>query len=367
MNADNHEAGFIKGLELSEIFYREAVKPILESRFPDLLYSAGRLGSGSDVLGFDTEQSMDHGWGPKLTLFLTESDHEALNEEIDQCLRQELPLEIRGFSTNLGLHEDGTDVMIPIEEGPVNHRVDITTADAFFKDYLGFNPVGELRPIDWLILPEQRLRSIASGRVFYDGLNELEAVLTKLEYYPNDVWLYLLANQWRRISQEEAFMGRCGQVGDELGSRLIAGRLILDLMKLCFLMERQYAPYIKWFGTAFSCLVCASKLTPIFAQTLDAQLWTERQKHLTSAYEIVAQMHNDLGITKPLNTKVSQFHGRPFLIIQANDFADAILASIDDDGVKALPKYLGGIDQFVDSTDVLAYPARYRLLTAIYE
>ncbi|MFW9800762.1 MAG: DUF4037 domain-containing protein, partial [Candidatus Thorarchaeota archaeon] len=262
MSTDDHETGFIKGLELSEIFYREAVKPILESRFPDLLYSAGRVGSGSDVLGFDTEQSMDHAWGPKLTLFLTESDHDVLKEEIDQYLRQELPLEIRGFPTNLGLNEDGTDVMVPIEKGPVNHRVDITTVDTFFKDYLGLNPVGKLRPVDWLILPEQRLRSIAGGRVFHDGLNELEAVLTKLEYYPNDVWLYLLANQWRRISQEEAFMGRCGQVGDELGSRLIAGRLILDLMKLCFLMERQFAPYVKWLGTAFSRLACASKLTP---------------------------------------------------------------------------------------------------------
>ncbi|MFW9799485.1 MAG: hypothetical protein ACFFD9_03565, partial [Candidatus Thorarchaeota archaeon] len=130
---------------------------------------------------------------------------------------------------------------------------------------------------------------------------------------------------------------------------------------------RQFAPYVKWLGTAFSRLACASKLTPMFAQVLDAQFWKERQKHLTSAYELVAQMHNDLGITNRLNTKVSQFHGRPFLIIQANDFANAILASIDDDGVKALPKYLGGIDQFVDSTDVLAYPACYRLLMAIYE
>ena len=61
---------FIKGLKLGEIFYEEAVKPILATHFPRLGYSAARLDAGSDVLGFDTPQSMDHDWGPKFTLFL---------------------------------------------------------------------------------------------------------------------------------------------------------------------------------------------------------------------------------------------------------------------------------------------------------
>lgn len=65
---------FIKGLELSERFYREAVAPILAQRFPKLRYSAALIGPGSDVLGFDTPQSMDHDWGPRLLLFLGEAD-----------------------------------------------------------------------------------------------------------------------------------------------------------------------------------------------------------------------------------------------------------------------------------------------------
>ncbi|MHA2378053.1 MAG: DUF4037 domain-containing protein [Candidatus Thorarchaeota archaeon] len=367
MNADSHPAGFIKGLDLSQIFYEEAVKPILESHFPNLVYSAGRLGNGSDVLGFDTAQSMDHDWGPKLTLFLTKADHSNLQDRIDQVLRNELPMDVRGFSTNLGLHDDGTDVMVATEKGPVNHRVTIVTVSGFFEDYLGVNPVDDLSPVDWLTLPEQRLRSIVSGRMFHDGLSVLEPIATRLQYYPEDVWLYLLANQWRRISQEEAFMGRCGQVGDELGSRLLAGRLVHDLMKLCFLMKKQYAPYIKWFGSAFSQLECAADLTPIFTRVLQAESWRERQKHLTSAYEYIARMHNALEITDPLNDRASQFHSRPFLIIQANEFADAILEQIDSDDVKSLPKYLGGVDQFIDSTDVLAYPNRYRKFTIMYQ
>ena len=45
---------FIKGLELSELFYEQAVKPILAKSFPDLTYSAALIGRGSEVLGFDT-------------------------------------------------------------------------------------------------------------------------------------------------------------------------------------------------------------------------------------------------------------------------------------------------------------------------
>jgi hypothetical protein len=199
--------------------------------------------------------------------------------------------------------------------------------------------------------------------VFHDGLGQLEPMRAKLRYYPDDVWMYLLAAQWRRIGQEEAFMGRCGQVGDDLGSRLIATRVVRDLMRLCFLMEREYAPFIKWFGTAFSQLGCASDLTPVLTSVLEARSWEERQVHLSAAYEFVAKMHNELCITEPLAETVSQFHRRPFLVIHADRFVDAIRASIRSDEVLALPEHLGSFAQFVDSTDAERYLDR---LKAVY-
>ncbi|MHA2187188.1 MAG: DUF4037 domain-containing protein [Candidatus Thorarchaeota archaeon] len=368
MSDENHPPyDFLPGLDLSEAFYKEAVKPVLDKHLPELTYSAARIGTGSDVLGFDTAQSMDHGWGPTLQIFLAESDYDSLNEKVNEILRQNLPYEVRGFPTNFGYHDDDTTSMELIDNGPVNHGVKISTVSAFFIEYLGFNPTENPRLVDWLVLPQQMLLSIANGRVFHDGLGKLAAIVTNLEYYPHDLWLYLLANQWRRIAQEVAFMGRCGQVGDELGSRIVATRLIRDLMRLCFLMERKYAPYIKWFGTAFSKLESAQTLTPIFIQIMDASTWQTRQDHLSKAYEHVAKMHNELGITDSLNAQVSQFHNRPFMIIQADDFADAINVKIEDDEVKQLPKYLGCIDQYVDSTDVLSYTAKFRRFWSMYQ
>jgi hypothetical protein len=354
---------FIKGLDLSELFYKEAIKPVLAQRFPGLAYSAALIGPGSDVLGFDTPQSMDHDWGPRLMLFLAEADYETSCAEIDRVLRQELPGDIHGYPTNFGKHEDGTSVMTATVLRPVEHGVKILTVQGFFKNALNFDPTRAIRAVDWVSVPQQNLLILTSGRVFHDGLGKLEPLRKKMRYYPQEVWLYLLAAQWRRIAQEEAFMGRCGQVDDDLGSRLVAARLVHDLMHLCFLMERRYAPYIKWSGSAFAQLDCAADLVPLFTRVLEADSWELRQANLGAAYAYVAMMHNTLGITQPLPKELSQLHKRPFRVIHADRFVDAIRALIQSEEVRALPEHLGSVDQFVDSTDAKNYLDR---LKAVY-
>jgi hypothetical protein len=358
---------FIKGLDLSELFYKEAVEPILAQHFPDLPYTAALIGAGSEVLGFDTPQSMDHDWGPRLMLFLAETDHEIYHNDIHQVLCRELPGEIQGYPTNFRFHEDGAALIAAAKGATIDHGVKILTAQRFFKAILNFDPLGNIRAADWVSVPENHLLMLTAGRVFHDGLGQLEPIRAKLRYYPHDVWLYLLAAQWRRIAQEEAFMGRCGQVGDDVGSRLVAARLVRDLMRLCFLMERRYAPYIKWFGSAFAQLDCADDLRPTFTRILDANTWEDRQTHLTATYEFVARMHNTLGITEPLTPKVSQYHNRPFLVIHADRFVDAIREAIKSEEVLALPKHLGAVDQFLDSTDALEYLDRFKAVYNITE
>ena len=50
---------FVPGIELCGAFYAQVVRPALAVAFPDLRYSAALLGTGSEVLGFDTERSTD--------------------------------------------------------------------------------------------------------------------------------------------------------------------------------------------------------------------------------------------------------------------------------------------------------------------
>ncbi len=349
------------------MFYNEVVQPILDKQFPNLKYSAGSLGKwGSDILGFDTPQSRDHGWGPRLLLFLADGDYPQLGESITTTLSRELPYQFRGYSTHFAKAPDGALVMENITEGPINHQVIVTTTRRFFIRTLNINPFDEITVKEWLTFSEQSLLEVTSGKIFHDGLKELGPVREKFHYYTEELWKYLLAAQWRRICQEEPFVGRCGDVGDELGSKIIAARLVRDLMRLCFLMEKVYAPYPKWFGTAFAKLRCAKVLGPILESVLYTSTWKEREQHLSQAYETVAKIHNALGITPSIEPKVRHFHNRPYLVIDSDRFAQAIRATIEDEEILRLPEHIGSVDQFSDSTDILSYPKHRSRLKPLY-
>lgn len=348
---------FIPGLELSRHFYWEAVRPVLDAEFPDLPHSAALIGSGSEVLGFDTSMSTDHHWGPRAMLFLAEADHARYHDTIHETFRWRLPHRFLGHPTNFAqpIPEDpGTRLLKATDSGPIEHRVEIFTIAGFTRDYLGCAPAEPLTAADWLSLPQQRLRTFAGGTLYYDGLR-LADVLARFAYYPHDIWLYLLASGWQRLGQEEHLMGRAGYAGDELGSSLIAARLTHDVMMLCFLMERQYAPYPKWFGTAFMRLQAAAEVGPILQHVMAAETWQARGEHLATAYEYIAAKHNALGITGPLPAVRSPFWGRPFPVIHGDRFAQAILTRISDPEVKRLTERapIGGIDQISDNTDIL--------------
>ena len=92
-------AAFIKGKELCRGFFEQVAKPILDRRFPGLEYSAGLLGYGSDVLGYDDAVSTDHMWGPRFYLFLREED-KALQPQILEAFSQEFPYTYRGYSVH---------------------------------------------------------------------------------------------------------------------------------------------------------------------------------------------------------------------------------------------------------------------------
>lgn len=241
-------------------------------------------------------------------------------------------------------------------DGPVNHRVVPMTLRMFFRAQLAYDIDHPPEAADWLTFPSQSLREVTAGAVHYDGVGELTELRNRLAWYPHDVWLYQLASNWQRIGQEEHLMPRAGFVGDELGAALIGSRLVRDVMNLCFLMEKQYAPYPKWFGTAFKQLRCSQHLCPLLWQAQQAATWQEREAALCQAYQWLAHMHNALSITERLPEAVTPFFGRPFRVINGSRFAQALIAQITDPAVKHVASrgLIGSIDQFSDSTDLRA-------------
>jgi len=334
---------FIPGLELAGAFFAEVVRPRLDEAFPGLPYAAALIGPGSEVLGYDTARSVDHDWGPRLQLLLEDGDA-GRGAEITAMLASRLPAAFRGYPTAFPVTRE--------PDGRARHRVEVTGLGAWLAGHLGFDPRRPVTVTDWLATPTQRLAAFTGGRVFHDGPGDLSRARARLSWYPRDVWLYVLACQWQRIGQEEAFPGRCAEAGDELGSAVVTARLARDLMRLCLLMYRRYPPYSKWLGTAFARLPAAAALTPPLAGAVAATGWPDRQRHLSQACETAAALHNDLGLTGPLDPRTRPYHDRPYQVIDAGRFTGALRQAITDPQVRRLPA-TGAVDQFIDSTDAL--------------
>jgi hypothetical protein len=141
---------FVPGLELSRGFYLDVVAPLLTG----IRHSAARLGEGSDVLGFDTPRSTDHGWGPRLQLFVASADVEAVTGAIEAGL----PESYRDWPVRFGW-----------DEVPVTHHVEIDTIEGWLARRLGLGLPRAMRPLDWLATPQQLLLEATGGSVFHDG------------------------------------------------------------------------------------------------------------------------------------------------------------------------------------------------------
>jgi hypothetical protein len=259
----------VRGASLSRAFYEAVVAPLLDG----VPHAAGRLGSGSDVLGLDDETSRDHDWGCRLTLLVDDGV-----DEVRERLEHELPDDF-----------DGHPVRFPTSWKPEGHQVDVHTVDGFALSRLGVIPVDA---IDWLLLTGQSVLEVVAGPVFHDDTGVLSALRTRLEWYPHDVEQYVVRSQWQRIHEELPFIGRTLGRGDELGSRVITHRLARDVMHLTLLLERQWSPYSKWLGTAYGdrghaldseASICAA-LDELAGAPVTVPFWDRPYKHLDEGW-----------------------------------------------------------------------------------
>jgi Domain of unknown function (DUF4037) len=334
-------ATFVPGLQLAREFYAAAVRPLLAGQFPEVPHAAALIGPGSEVAGFDTERSTDHDWGPRLQIFLSDSDAGRYAAAITAMLADRLPESFRGYP-----------VAFPVTREPggtARHRVEVTGLGGWLAWRLGFDPREAVTLLDWLAVPAQRLAEFTTGEVFHDEPGELTRARAALTWYPHDLWLHLLACQWQRIGQEEAFPGRCAEAGDDLGSLVVTARLARDLMRLVLLMHRRYPPYSKWPGTALVRLPGTAGLAASLTAAVSGTSWPAREQHLRDAYQAVAALHNRLRFTPPLATRTRSFYNRPYQVIGAGRFTAALRDAISHPQVKRLP-LTGVIDQVIDST-----------------
>jgi len=351
---------FLGGLAIGRLFYRDIIEPVIQKVAPDIKYAAALIGPGSEVLGFDTALSADHDWKPRVSIFLGDDDFSSHGKLVAKAIAESLPETYRGFPI-AGFPSDVSHI------GDVRYQT-VFSVRQFWQMYIGFDINQKINTQDWLTFPEHMLLGLTSGEIYRDDTGELTRTRERFAYYPNDIRLYMAAAEWSHIAQEEAFLGRTGDVGDEIGSRLIAGRLIRHIMRLCFILEQKYCPYTKWFGSAFSRLACAEQISPLIEAVLDQKHWTERELCMSALYRQLIAVFQKYHLTKKISDDtVSSYYTRPYQVSHAGRFAAALLAEISSSEIKKLTPNIGSVNQFIDCHDILSGPNRTKHLIPIYQ
>ena len=240
----------MKGLELSEAFYREYGAPMLKKEFPQLLphIAVGLFGAGSECLGYDDVISRDHDFEAGFCVFLPDEtivDRKA-EFELERAYSY-LPKEFMGYKRS-GLSPVG------------GNRHGVMRTAEFFESKTGTTD-GVLSVGDWFFIPEQSLAEATDGKIFYDGLGEVTAIRERLAYMPSDVRLKKLAGNLLLMGQAGQYnYPRCIARGDRAAAQLAVFELAKAALNTAFLLNCRYAPYYKWTFRALAELPRLSEL-----------------------------------------------------------------------------------------------------------
>ena len=226
----------MKGLEISEKYYLEFGKNMLETEFPDILdkLAVGLLGSGSECFGFDDETSRDHDFEPCFCIFIP--DESIIDRKTEFLLERayaKLPKEFMGLKKSL---------LSPV--GGSRHGV-IRTSD-FIMSKTG-TPDGNLSTMGWLLSDENALSEVTNGKVFFDGFGEITKIRENLAYLPEDIRLKKLAGNLLIMAQAGQYnYSRCILHGETGAAQLAVFEFVRAAINAIFLLNKKYVPYYKW-------------------------------------------------------------------------------------------------------------------------
>jgi hypothetical protein len=224
-----------RGIEISEKFYRELIRPVLVDRFPDLfeLAAIGVLGNGSETVGLDDDISRDHCWAPRVNIFLPDELCEREGENLLYELRESLPDSFEAFQICYPKHSRA--------------GVSVESFGYFFRCFAKMDAPPQT-DLDWFRTTESDLFHLTDGKLFHDASGEFTRRREAFTYYPDDVWKKKIAD-WCLYFTGSASpynVHRASRRGDFVTAQLFLGGALKRAMELCFLLNRTYAPYSKW-------------------------------------------------------------------------------------------------------------------------
>lgn len=305
----------MKGLQLSEIYYKEVGEPWLDQCFPEYRdrICAGLVGQGSECFGFDDEYSRDHDFGPSFCLWLSEEDFRAVGREMAEGYAA-LPGEFMGFSKRVvSPHGDG--------------RVGVLETKSFYRCMIG-EPKAPDTLMDWLFLPEAYLAMATNGKVFEDSYGEFSSVRKELlGFYPEDVRIKKIAARAATMAQSGQYnYGRCIHRGEQVAAALALDEFVRAGISMVYLLNRVYTPFYKWMHRGMERLSILSELKEEFRQLICVD--GERQERIERICDSVRSELQRQGLTDETDG---------FL----ENHVPCIMAKIQDPIIRCLPAMQG--------------------------
>ena len=304
----------IKGMELSELYFKSVYLPVLEKDFPDLYekMAAGLAGEGSECFGYDDGMSQDHDFGPSCCIWLTQEDYEKYGRRLSDAL-ESLSKEFMGFRA-LNISEWGND-----RRGVLNMN------DRYYK-FLGM----ETHPsnlYDWRLIPETALAAATNGKVFVDNLGEFTKIRNKLsEYFPEDIRSNKIATRCMKIAQSGQYnFLRCMKRNEIVAARMAETEFLDEAVHMIYLLNRRYKPFYKWFHRRLKELPILGEKTYMIIENLVKFSFDDVDKKI----EIIEEICRDI-ITELKRQKIIKNVKSNFLL----DYGPEIQRSIADEKLR---------------------------------
>ena len=270
----------MQGLELSERFYEEYGKPMLEEQFADLLpyIAVGLLGSGSECFGFDDDVSQDHDYEPGFCIFLPEEDIvDRRSAFLLERAYAKLPKSYMGYERQ--------------KLSPVGgNRHGVLRISDFVMEKTGTRD-GILTMAEWMTIPEQSLAEMTNGKLFMDGYGKMTRIRESLRVFPREIRRKKLAGHLMNMAQSGQYnYRRCLRHKETAAAQLAVFEYVRSAMAVIFLLNDVYMPYYKW---SFHALRQLPKLS-LCAEVMEYLLTTDNDASAEEKYNVIEGIAADV-------------------------------------------------------------------------
>ncbi len=310
----------MKGLEISEQFYREYGRPMLAERFPALYprVAAGLVGHGSECYGFDDAFSADHDYGADFCIWLSEEDYRRYGRAVGEAYEELHRTHEKEIGERYGL---------PLRRQTAQGagRVGALETGAFYRGLIGTDRLPETEA-EWSALSGERLAAAVNGRVFEDRYGAFSAFREGLlSFYPETLRKKKMAECAALMAQSGQYnYARCMRRGEYIAASLALAEFIRAAISLVYLINKRYCPFYKWMHRGMKELTVLSEIGDMLAlltdvtdskqkwQSQDAQAADGKLLIIEAVCQVTAQELRAQGLTTTQDTYM-EAHARELL------------------------------------------------------